>query len=326
MRELEKKTPAVAEAFKKGLFTIAKTSRRFSAIGIDQAHEQNNAIVKGDGGAVGLTENAGALRRWMLSGPEMARLVNEFEEGMVSEVTPELFHHEDEKGFQKSFHKDVKSFVQVLEEFGNPFEDDSKDLTVLDTKVLADKEGVSRMQNIEELGKKQLEAFISERIKDQKKPLADPITRNKISFFEAPVKKKTSKVQQQFSSMKSDCSLFSRLYIVCQTRNGDLDEFFKHENQSCPPSISVEGDLRLPHQKSGLATCLKALTTPKTVPPADSDVTVMDGAALANMIKPSTEDKTFSDYAFKRFVYQYLLFYLYLVFYSSLYQSLSCFI
>ena len=46
---------------------------------IDQAHEQNNAMVKGDGGAVGLTENPSALRRWMISGPEIARIVNEFE-------------------------------------------------------------------------------------------------------------------------------------------------------------------------------------------------------------------------------------------------------
>ena len=34
-----------------------KTGRAFSAMAIDQAHEQNNAAVKGDGGAVGLTEN-----------------------------------------------------------------------------------------------------------------------------------------------------------------------------------------------------------------------------------------------------------------------------
>ena len=63
---------------------------------IDQAHEQNNAMVKGDGGAVGLTENPNALRRWMLSGPEMARLVNEFEAGMVSdtEAKENSKHHE----------------------------------------------------------------------------------------------------------------------------------------------------------------------------------------------------------------------------------------
>jgi hypothetical protein len=41
---------------------------------IDQAHEQNNAIVKGDGGAIGLTEDPAALRRWMVAGPKISRL------------------------------------------------------------------------------------------------------------------------------------------------------------------------------------------------------------------------------------------------------------
>ena len=50
-----------------------------SALAIDQAHEQNNASVKDDGGAVGLTENPAALRRWMVSGPEMARVIAEFQ-------------------------------------------------------------------------------------------------------------------------------------------------------------------------------------------------------------------------------------------------------
>ena len=47
-----------------------KTNRRLSAIHIDQAHEEQNRLVKGDGGAIGLTENPAAFRRWMLSGPE----------------------------------------------------------------------------------------------------------------------------------------------------------------------------------------------------------------------------------------------------------------
>lgn len=48
----------------------------FSSIPIDQAHEQNNACIKGDGGAVGLTDNPSALRRWMVAGPEVARVKN----------------------------------------------------------------------------------------------------------------------------------------------------------------------------------------------------------------------------------------------------------
>ena len=45
--------PSIYEQFAIGNFTVKKSERVFSAIAIDQAHEQNNASVKGDGGAVG---------------------------------------------------------------------------------------------------------------------------------------------------------------------------------------------------------------------------------------------------------------------------------
>lgn len=51
------KIPEVAKEFSEGNFVVRKSARPFSAIAIDQAHEQNNALVKGDGGAVGLTQN-----------------------------------------------------------------------------------------------------------------------------------------------------------------------------------------------------------------------------------------------------------------------------
>ena len=69
----------VAAEFKKGNFVVKKTQHAFSEISFDHAHEQNNKLVKGDGGAIGLTENFSHLLRWMVSGPEVARLVNEFE-------------------------------------------------------------------------------------------------------------------------------------------------------------------------------------------------------------------------------------------------------
>ena len=118
----------------------------------------------------------------------------------------------------------------VIEEIENPFEEEGKELSVLDTMVVADEEGVSRMQNIEELGRKQCDAFIPER----KKPLDDPITRNTLSFFETPRKKKTSKAHQQLSSMKNGCSLFSRLFIACQTRMETWMNFFNMKTNCAP--------------------------------------------------------------------------------------------
>ena len=55
--------------------TIAKLLNKYSAIPIDQAHEQDNKVMKAYGGAVGLTENPDAFRCWMMAGPELARLL-----------------------------------------------------------------------------------------------------------------------------------------------------------------------------------------------------------------------------------------------------------
>jgi len=49
---------------------LRKTPSRFSFIPIDQGYEQNNEMIKGSGGAVGVTENLTAFRRWMVAGPE----------------------------------------------------------------------------------------------------------------------------------------------------------------------------------------------------------------------------------------------------------------
>ena len=52
----------VHEEFTRGHFVTNKTKHRFSALAHDQIHEKQNAIIKGDGGFVGLTENPDALQ------------------------------------------------------------------------------------------------------------------------------------------------------------------------------------------------------------------------------------------------------------------------
>jgi len=86
--------PEIAREFEACNFTIQKTSRQFSAIPVDQTHKQNNAAIKGDGGAVGLTDNPTALRRWTMAGSEIARLIGEFEDKPDFRNTPpDTRHH-----------------------------------------------------------------------------------------------------------------------------------------------------------------------------------------------------------------------------------------
>ena len=76
---LEESDPAVFAEFMSGNFVMQKTQRNFSSIPIDHAYEQNNKCVKGDVGAIGVTENTSELLQWMVSGPEIARVINEFQ-------------------------------------------------------------------------------------------------------------------------------------------------------------------------------------------------------------------------------------------------------
>ena len=160
MLALQSKQPEIYREFQSGKFIVQKTTNAFSDIPLDQAYEQNNELIKGDGGAIGLTENLSALLRWMVSGPELARLVKEFENSDEDQHT-QLPHHEQSHASQTRFKNHVSTLVSTIEELGNPFEE-----------------------------------------------------------------------------TRTDCQLFSKLYIGCQNHEGSLDEFFSHENQGSPPSLS----------------------------------------------------------------------------------------
>ena len=164
--------PTVFSEFLKGNFVVKKTIRGFSAIATDHAHEQNNASVKDDGGAVGLTENPAALRRWMVSGPEMARLIGEFEAATETKRTNNLRHHEESKHVQLAFARDVKSLANTIEEMRNSFTENSSDLLVLDSRDLADLAGINTLRKIEKLGQEQYDTYVSDRLVNQTNPIS----------------------------------------------------------------------------------------------------------------------------------------------------------
>jgi len=92
------------------------------------------------------------------------------------------------------------------------------------------------MCQIEKLRLNQYETYVEETV-SQKIPIAEPLKRNNLHLSNwPPIREKSSK-QLQLSSLKNSCSLFSTLYITSQICNGDLGEFYKHENQPYPPAV-----------------------------------------------------------------------------------------
>ena len=164
MVNLQTTHPEVYCEFLKGHFAVHKTSNIFSAMAIDQCHEQLNDLIKGDGGAIGLTENPQALERWMTAGPEFCRAIQEFQNSFQTSRSSSTRHHDQNRSTQREYMKDVVSFVTTLEDMGNPYMEDSGDLLTIDTKVIKSKETVQTLFKIEAEGVKQFSKFVNERI------------------------------------------------------------------------------------------------------------------------------------------------------------------
>ena len=152
---------------------------------------------------------------------------------------------------------------------------------------------------MQKIGQEKFEAFTKECLVERSKSIGDVIHRNKMKVFtNAASIKHISKEKQQMTSLKSDVGLFSRLYIGCQTRDGNLEDFFRHENQACPPALSDGNNLYL-GTKSDLLKCLD-LSEPQPEAPVTTSL-VLDGAAIVQMLKPAAT-KNFDEYACQIFI------------------------
>ena len=292
MVTLEEKHPLLAHEFQSGNFVVHKSSRQFSAMAIDQAHEQANAVIKADGGAVGVTEDESALRRWMVAGPEVSHLSAEYESACgTKEGTEHTSHHDETERAQRVFLEKVEKLSQAMMDMGNPFQEESQDLLSLDTKDISHHTAAELIGTHLEKGKARFHEFMKGLEGEKESTFYVPITKNKVDFFrQEPATVGSSKQKV----LKEDCQLFSKLFISCQSRECDLKEFFRHENQSHPAALSDGGKLHT-CQKSQLTTILESqVTTPEAEPYADT--IIIDGAALVNSLPPRSS-KTFEEYA-----------------------------
>ena len=173
------------------------------------------------------------------------------------------------------------------------------DLIVLDTKEIAGPVAVETVRNVKKIGQEQFQAFTRECLVENTKSINDAIRRNKLKVFNISTPRSVSKGKQQLASLRNDVALFSRPYIGCQTMDGNLEEFFRHENQACPPALSDGESIRL-GTKRDLLKCFEEFSSAQSEVP-DTTCLVLDGAVIVQMLKPAVA-KNFDDYALDVFI------------------------
>ena len=173
--------------------------------------------MKGDGGAVGLTENTSELLRWMVSGP---RVISQFQSTQeltklsADQMEKDVPHHEEVKKVQEAFAKEFKNLCSTTEEMGNPFKESTEDLLVLDTHDILDPSVAVTIKNIVKNGKQQYETFVQERLEKRCKSILYPIKSNKNYLSSCPPAKTASKEKQQIATLKQNCFFFAQLYGI----------------------------------------------------------------------------------------------------------------
>ena len=174
------------------------------------------------------------------------------------------------------------SLINILNEMGNPFLDDSNELLTLDARNVLDKSVINNtVQTIYKLGKEQYAKYYKDVIIDRTCSIHNPIKKNLLPLFSCLQPKTKGKQTGKISSLKSDVSLFSCLYIAMQHRESDMSKFFSHENHPFPPSLSDQGKLHF-GKKSDLLEVLVCdihSELPDTI-----HARILDGAAVVHLL------------------------------------------
>ena len=163
--------PDIYENFNKGFFTFRKSENQFSQMTFDQVHKQNNRTIKSCGGATDLANKIeeSAMTQWETCDPEVARVINEFEEPMKLEMLEDddsnlHLYHEDSAAYRKRFSSDVKTLYKSVTI--NPFSQ-TKLMTINNSHVILDVAFIT-LKKMEEVGEKQFNDFLNDRLICQK--------------------------------------------------------------------------------------------------------------------------------------------------------------
>ena len=279
--------------FLKGNFIVQRSACKFSPIGKDQSHEQSNKNLQAHGGAVSLYDNHEALTLFMLAGSDSSRCIEEFETVLSTTGSSNMTaHHEEASTFQTKYKRNVLAFVEVAEQLGSPFSNFQERVALYTQEVMED-QVVASLTQVHGLGKELHLQFVSQTLEQATLPITNTLKCQKVlTFANRPL---NNKKESKSGSAQRNSSLITKLSLLLQSRpDVDMAEFFQHENQSGPPSLSNQGSLRSGN-KSDILECLKALSGRSPAAKA-ATVVVLDMAAVVHMVRP-TSAHTFLGYA-----------------------------
>ena len=186
LKTLPQQHPNVYERFLKGQLTTQKGIRKFSRISDDHAHEQNKKFVKGTGRAIGIFDSAIALAKWMIAGPEIARMCENFEDFFNDEVkgnNETKKTHYFENMFRKNFEAKRKNFLELVIHLRM-----TQQMYTIVSRNIMDESSSQSLYSARCLVQEQHHQYTTDVLVLGKKSIYDTIKRNKLPLYRSTKK------------------------------------------------------------------------------------------------------------------------------------------
>ena len=178
------------------------------------------------------------LERWVVTGPEISRVVEEFT-GVNDDDDEELPHHEEGYASQHRFQRHAKDLMELLLSKGNPFEEDSYDLVTLVNKVCESAAAVVSVHKVESIGQERYNNFKQSVLESNDTLLAAPIKRNNLLLFHKKKTQKKTAIKLRSQHFKQHAELYGQAFLVLDSRGGGFRRVFSPRILPIPTRVVI---------------------------------------------------------------------------------------
>ena len=168
------------------------------------------------------------------------------------------------------------------------------------TKDQATQKVSDSLLNARNLGQKQLESFVSERLIERTVSFRATLSKNKAPLFASLYNvTQKSRDSEKSSIVKVDRNVMKRLITAYEAgRDVNLAEVLQHELMPVPVSIAeLNGNLKSGTKANLGDVLLKGIECPESVTLCSPSSIIFDGQALVQSLGKPNDARTFGDYA-----------------------------
>ncbi|CAB4002634.1 Hypothetical predicted protein [Paramuricea clavata] len=272
----------------------------FSSIACDQTIEQTcNRDSKTKGGIVGLTQNRGAINRWILAQADRSAITRKCQ--LMAGVAEEQRKRKDlDKTNWDKHEQAVKQIMETVTSMSNPFSPESPtELVNICSGVVADEETTKDLQNAYVKGDERLEQYFETRLLCEEPDIFSKIEKMKLKSFSTMAKSTTTRTSSgSVVTVKNDCRFWARLLVIARNRDINLEHVFTYSLRPYPRALATDSGCLVKTVKSKLLHVLEQEAEMPLIEQIPSNsATIVDGMALLQMLKARNIPETFGQLA-----------------------------